>query len=102
MTKPIANAFGPLTGPAELLIKSQPVLFSLIILYQGLFSGNAVVIPERLKTLFDNNIFRFVSLMLIAFSATQDFEYALLSTLIFVTVLYALKTPEERKKTGLV
>jgi len=40
--------------------------------------------------------------MLIAFSATQDFEYALLSTLIFVTVLYALKTPEERKKTGLV
>lgn len=102
MTKAIANAFKPITGPVEHLIKTQPVVFSLIILYQGLFSGNAVVIPGRLKMLFDNNIFRFVSLVLIAFSATKDFEYALLSTLIFVTVLYALKTPEERKETGLV
>lgn len=102
MTKAIANAFKPFTGPVEQLIKTQPIVFSLIILYQGLFSGNAVVIPERLRMLFDNNVFRFVSLVLIAFSATKDFEYALLSTLIFVTVLYALKTPEERKKTGLV
>ena len=101
MTKAIANAFKPITGPVEHLIKTQPIVFSLIILYQGLFSGNAVVIPGRLRMLFDNNVFRFVSLVLIAFSATKDFEYALLSTL-FVTVLYALKTPEERKKTGLV
>jgi hypothetical protein len=43
-----------------------------------------------------------MSLMLIAFSATQDIEYALLSTLIFVSVIYALKTPEERKKSGLI
>jgi hypothetical protein len=101
MTK-IANLFGPVTGPAELFVESQPLFFSLIILYQGLFSGNAVVLPERLKQLFDNRLFRFMSLMLIAFSATKDIEYALMSTMIFVSVLYALKTPEERKKSGLV
>lgn len=101
MTK-IANAFSPVTRPAELLIKSQPILFSLIILYQGLFSGNAIQIPERLKKLFDNKTFRFFSLMLIALSATQDIEYALLSTLIFIVFMFALKTPEERKKTGLI
>lgn len=98
----IANAFSRFTTPTEILIKSQPVLFSLIILYQGLFSGNAIQIPERLKKLFDNKTFRFFSLMLIAFSATQDIEYALLSTLIFIIALYAIKTPEERKKNGLI
>ena len=50
----IANAFSRITGPAELLIKSQPLVFSLIILYQGLFSGNAIQIPGRLKKLFEN------------------------------------------------
>ena len=101
MTK-VSNIFKPVTGPLEKLIKNQPVMFSLIILYQGLFSGNAIVIPERLKILFDNKVFRFFSLMLIAFSATQDIEYALLSTLIFLSMIYALKTPEERKKTGVI
>jgi|TARA_B110000977_G_scaffold117913_1_gene152195 hypothetical protein len=98
----IANAFSRITGPAELLIKSQPLVFSLIILYQGLFSGNAIQIPGRLKKLFENKTFRFISLMLIAFSATKDIEYALLSTVIFISVIYAFKTPEERKNTGLI
>jgi hypothetical protein len=40
--------------------------------------------------------------MLIAFSATQDIEYALISTVIFLAVMYAIKTPEERKESGLI
>ena len=35
----IANAFGRVTTPIEVLVKSQPILLSVIILYQGLFSG---------------------------------------------------------------
>lgn len=101
MTK-VANLFSPMTRPAELFVNSQPVFFSLIILYQGLFAGNAIEIPKRLKVLFGNKVFRFVSLMLIAFSATKDIEYALFSTVIFVAAMYGLKTPEERKKTGLI
>jgi hypothetical protein len=98
----VANLFSPVTGPAETLIKTQPIIFSLLILYQGLFSGNAIRIPERLRVLFENKIFRFMSLMLIAFTATKDIEYALFSTLIFLSIMYALKTPEERRETGLI
>jgi len=61
----VANLFSPVTGPAETLIKTQPIIFSLLIMYQGLFSGNAIRIPERLRVLFENKIFRFMSLMLI-------------------------------------
>ena len=98
----IANLFSPVTRPAETFIQTQPILFSLIILYQGLFSGNAFKIPERLISLFESKLFRFVSLMVIAFSATRDIEYALISTMIFLTIMYTIKTPEERKKTGFI
>jgi len=67
-----------------------------------LFSGNAIKIPKNLKTAFNSKTFRFFSIMLIAFSATQDIEYALISTVIFLSVMYALKTPEERKESGLI
>ena len=100
--KKFSNFLGPLSTPTETVIKAQPILFTLIILYQGLFAGNAIKIPKNLKTLFNNKIFRFISLMLIAFSATQDIEYAVISTAIFISVMYAIKTPEERKESGLI
>ena len=100
---PKLNSFlGPVSTPTEAVIKAQPILFTLIILYQGLFAGNAIKIPTNLKTLFNSKVFRFISLMLIAFSATQDIEYAVISTAIFISVMYAIKTPEERKETGLI
>lgn len=98
----VSNIFSPVTRPAESFIRTQPILFSLIILFQGLFSGNAFKIPERLMTFFENKLFRFVSLMIIAFTATRDIEYALISTFIFLSIMYILKTPEERKKTGFI
>jgi len=100
--KKFSSFLGPLSHPTESLIKAQPVVFTLIILYQGLFSGNAIKIPKNLKSAFNNKTFRFISVMMIALSATQDIEYALISTVIFLAVMYALKTPEEREETGLI
>jgi hypothetical protein len=100
--KKLSSFLGPLSNQTEKTIRSQPVLFTLIILYQGLFSGNAIKIPENLRILFNSKIFRFVSLMAIAFSATQDIEYALISTMVFLTMMYAIKTPEERKTQGFI
>ena len=97
----LSNALSPVSRPIERAL-NVPILFSLIILYQGLFSGNAITIPERLKSMFQTRPVRFISLMLIALSATKDIEYALASVLIFLAVIYALKTPEERKKTGFI
>ncbi len=71
-------------------------------MYQGLFSGNAIKIPQNLRYLFNSKIFRFMSLMLIAFSATKDIEYALISTVIFLGVMYAIKTPQERETQGII
>ncbi len=98
----VKNFLSPVTAPTEALIKAQPILFTLIILYQGLFSGNAIVVPKKLKTMFDSRVFRYVSLVAIAFSATQDIEYAIISTFLFLAIMYGIKTPEERKKTGFI
>ena len=100
--KRYSSFLGPVSRRTEQLIQAQPILFTLIILYQGLFSGNAIQIPKNLKAMFDNKSFRFFSIMAIAFSATQDIEYALIATVIFISVMYAIKTPEEREETGLI
>src|SRR6056300_328761 len=100
--KKLSNFLGPISNPTEDIKKAQPILFTLIILYHGLISGNAIKIPKNLKTAINSKTFRFFSIMLIAFSATQDIEYALISTVIFISVMYALKTPEERKESGLI
>ena len=100
--KKLSSFLGPLSNQTEKTIRGQPILFTLIILYLGLFSGNAIKIPQNLRTLFNSKIFKFVSLMAIAFSATQDIEYALISTMIFLVVMYAVKTPEERKTQGFI
>ena len=100
--KMLSGFLGPLSNQTEKTIMSQPILFTLIILYQGLFSGNAIRIPENLRILFNNKIFKFISLMAIAFSATRDIEYALISTTLFLTVIYIIKTPEERKTQGFI
>jgi len=97
----LSNVLSPLSMPIEKMLKI-PIVFSLLILYQGLFSATAMQIPLRLKMMFENKTFRFFSLMLIALSATSDVEYALASVLIFLSFIYLLKTPEERKKSGFV
>ena len=76
--KMLSGFLAPLSNQTEKTIMSQPILFTLIILYQGLFSGNAIRIPENLRILFNNKIFKFISLMAISFSATRDIEYALI------------------------
>ena len=100
--KKFSNFLGPVSNRTEKVIRAQPIIFTLIVLYQGLFSGNAITIPKNLKTLFNSKTFRFLSIMMIALTATQDIEYALISTTIFLSVMYALKTPEERKESGLI
>ena len=97
-----SNLFGSVTNPIEKFLQPPSLVFSLIVLYQGLFSGNAVMIPQRLKILFSNKFFRLFSLFLITLTSSRDVEYAILSTVIFVSFIYALKTPEEREKTGLI
>jgi hypothetical protein len=80
-----------------------PVIFAFLGIYQGVFTGNAIAIPSRLEKLFANTWFRFFSLFLIALQSTAgDIENALLSTLLFLIVIYVMKSPEEKKKSGFI
>lgn len=86
--------------PLEPFIK-LPVIFAILGIYQGMFSGNALKIPERLERAFNNRLFRVFSLFLIALQSTGgDLENAILSVIFFSLLIYAIKTKEERKKSG--
>jgi len=80
-----------------------PVIFAVLGIYQGVFTGNAIPIPSRLEKLFNRTWFRFLSIFLIALQSTGgDIENALLSTLLFLIIIYAMKSPEEKKKSGFI
>lgn len=80
-----------------------PVVFAFLGIYQGVFTGNAIAIPSRLEKLFAAPWFRFFSLFLIALQSTGgDIENALLGTLLFLIIIYAFKTKEEKKKSGFI
>lgn len=97
----IKDFMNPVSGPIEKAIR-LPIMFSMIIMYQGLFSGKSVHMPERIERAFSNPWFRLISLLLVALSATGDLEYAIITTFIFLSVLYALKTDSEREKDGFI
>lgn len=80
-----------------------PAVFAFLGIYQGVFTGNAIVIPSRLDKLFAKPWFRFFSLFLIALQSTGgDIENALLGTLLFLIIIYAMRTSEEKKKSGFI
>ncbi len=91
----------PVSGKIEKVLR-MPLVFSLVVMYQGIFSHNAIYVPDRVMVMFDHGWFRLFSLFIIALVVTSDVETALISSLIFMGSLYALKTPEEREKTGLI
>ena len=97
----VSNALKPISAPVEQLIR-MPIIFSLVILYQGLFSGGAIEMPSQLQSALQIPMIRFLSLFLVALGATQDIEYALASVLIFLVIIYAVRTEAEREKHGFV
>src|SRR6056300_363738 len=55
-------------------------------------------VPERTKTLTSSVWFKLLSLLVISFSATRDFEDAVLVLITFLGLVQLLRTKEERKK----
>ena len=89
----------PLFTNTEKMIKRYSILFTLIVMYQGLFGGMSMSHkPKVLEDMKSNTVFKYITLLCIAFSATKDIEISLLSVIAFVLVLNLLRTPEERKK----
>lgn len=89
----------PIFTTTEKFVKKYSIIFSLLVMFQGLFGGLSLSkTPKRLEEVRNKTYFKLITLFAIAFSATQDIELSILSVILFILFLYAIKTPEERKK----
>lgn len=77
---------------------SLPLVFSFIVLFQGCFGGLGVVQTPEFMNKYNRPATRFFFLFLIAYTASQDIETALVSVAVFFAFLHLVRTPEERKK----
>ena len=63
---------------------NAPVLFTVIVIAQGLFGGLGLIqTPKAITDLAKNPVFRYLFVSAIAYSASGDIETALFSTIIF-------------------
>ena len=93
--------FLPFSDNIESFMKRYGVIFTLVVIYQGLFGGMSLSSPpERLEKLSDNVYFKLATMFAIAFTATKDVEIALVSIALFVVAMNLLKTPEEKKASS--
>ena len=89
----------PFTNSIEKVINNYGVIFTMIVMYQGLFG--AVVInnePKILSKIDDNVFFKLITLFAVGFTATKDVETTLVGVVIFVLMLHLLRSREEKKK----
>ena len=93
--------FIPFSDNIESFMKKYSMIFTLLVIYQGLFGGLSLISPpDRLARLSDNVYVKLATMFAIAFTATKDVEIALVSIVLFVVVMNLLKTPEEKKDSG--
>ena len=89
----------PKWGDKYEIILNAPLIFSILVIYQGVFAGNTVsIVPQKLLNLFNNPWFRLISMFIVSYTATLEIEMAVLSTIFFVVFINLLRTPEEKKK----
>lgn len=87
----------PFVKDTEYVIKKYGVIFSIIVIMQGLLGGMHFDPPRRLRAFTDNAIVKFVLMFSIALTASRDIETALMSTLIFIFFIYLVRDPDEQK-----
>ena len=80
---------------------STAIVLSMLTIFQGCFGGMGVIqIPKKLTELLSNPTMRFISIVAISYTATQDIETALLTTVIFLGILHLLRSDEEHEEVG--
>lgn len=88
------------TNTLEYIIQ-WPVIFAIIVMYQSLFIERAIRVPSKIDKYFKESAFaRLVGLWLIALTATQDMESALVAAILFLITIWLFKSKEERERDG--
>lgn len=81
---------------SENIIKKYGILFSLIVITQGLLGGLQFTPPRRIKKASEHPVIKFALLFSVALTASRDIETALVSTTIFIAFVYLVRHPDER------
>ena len=80
---------------------STAVILSILTIFQGCFGVMGVIqIPKKLTEFLNNPVMRFISIVAISYTATQDIETALITSVAFLGILHLLRSDEEREKVG--
>jgi hypothetical protein len=80
-------------------ILNQTTLYGIIIMMHAMFGISPISeVPERTKSITGSVWFKLISLLVLSFSATRDFEDAVLVLIAFLGLVQLLRTKEERKK----
>jgi len=77
---------------------SMPILFTMIVIFQGCFGGLGVAqTPKKLSDLAQNPVMRALFVTAIGYTATSDIETALFTATVFFLILHLLRTKEEKE-----
>lgn len=90
----LSNVPGVLNS--ERLLKQFGLIFSLIVIAQGLMGGLQFKPPRRIKEASEHPLVKFLLLFSVALTASRDIETALVSTIIFILFIYIVRHPDER------
>ena len=82
---------------SEYILKRYGIVFSLIVISQGLMGGLQFNPPRRIKKATEHPVMKFILLFAVALTASRDVETAFISTIIFIIFIYIVRHPDERK-----
>lgn len=92
--------FNVFTG-FEAFVKKYGIVFSLIVMFQGLFGGSVLSqSPQFFTHLATNTFYKLFVLFCVAFTATKDVETSILAVLVFIILINVARTPQEREEAG--
>ena len=81
-------------------VLALPTLFTLVVLFQGVFGGMGIPkIPNILTKIQNHWLGRFFFCLCIGYTATADIETAVFSTFLFFVIIHLLRTKEEKKES---
>ena len=96
---PIVRTFSELLNP-EILVENA-YLFATLSIFLGMYGPRLhPKLPDSVKVLFENLIFRCSVLFLVAYMAHRDFTGALIISIVFVVTMNLLHTTEVLKNVS--
>lgn len=81
---------------SEYILKRYGILFSLIVITQGLMGGLQFTPPRRIRKATEHPVMKFMLLFAVALTASRDVETSLVATIVFIALVYIVRHPDER------